>query len=287
MAFPKIKSNESVSFRPGGFTVSQGRSRSSAGTTGGGSRPSYQQVKPELMYSPAQQQARDYLSESLSRGPQAVQAETAANPFADQLQQQAQAYGQRDINPLYGQAQDVVSQTLTGGFDPTSSQYYQGFREQQDLNLADALNRYGREQFLGGGLRSTTTDVGQARLIAENQAARNTLMGQLAMQERQNQLAAVGQAQSLGQAQDQFARGKIDVLSEIGGQLQGDQQAVLDRQRAEQLRQMQQQNDLAQLLFTEQAPWAFPQYQEVQGGGRPAGVPADWVRVGNQWTPAR
>lgn len=261
MAFPRVQSNQSVQFRPGGFTVSQRRPQ--GGVTTRNEAPQFQQVKPELLQTPAQQQAQQYLTESLSKGPTPVANQSAANPFAQQLQEKASAFGQREINPLYSQAQDVLSGTLGGQFDPTTSQYYQGFREQQDLNLSDALNRYGRQQYLGGGLRSTATDVGQARLIAESQAARNQLLGQLAMQERQNQLAAVNQAQSLGQAQDQFYRGQLDVLSGVGSQLQQDEQAAFDRQRQEELRQLQQQQDLAQLLFQEAGTYAFPQYQQV------------------------
>lgn len=274
-AFPTIKSNESVSFRPGGFTVTQGRSTPSRSSIGATRRPQYERVDPEILMTPAQEQAQSYLTESLREGPKPIAAETAYNPFADQLRTRAEQYSQQEMNPLYGQAQDVLSGTLTGQFDPTSSQYYQGFREQQDLNLADALNRYGRQQYLKGGLRSTATDTGQARLIAESNAARNQLLGQLAMQERQNQLNAVNQSLALGQAQDQFIRGQIGMLSDIGGQLQATEQGALDRARQEQLRQQQQQLDLADLLFNAPVTYAYPQYRET-----PAATQGpQWTRV--------
>lgn len=228
------------------------------------SSPQYEQVTPELLESPAQKQASDFLRQTLSSPvTQYTKQRVADLPYEQEIRQSLESYAGREQNPLLGQSQQVLSDTLTGQYDPNTSQYYQGLRQAQELNLNDALNKYSQRQFLGGNLRATPTDTGQARLIAENTASLNQQLGQLSLQERQNQLNAVNQAQSLAQQQDQFGLNTLNAYTSVSPLLQQQAQAQADADYQEFLRQQQQPIDLATLLYQTGSTYQMPQYRQA------------------------
>lgn len=228
-------------------------------------KTSQEKLDPELLETEGQKTAREYLTNSLNTGatPYDTSKRVADNPYASEMASTLESYANRSQPELYGQAQNVISNSLTGGYDPNTSQYYEGVRQSADLNLADALNRYGQQQYLTGNLRATPTDTGQARLIAENTANLNQTLGQLALQERQNQMQSVNQAMSLGQLQDQFGANTLNAYASISPLLQQTEQAKLDAQYEEFIRQQSYGNDLANTLLNSQSTYMYPQYRTV------------------------
>jgi len=237
-------------------------------------KPTYEEVTPTIQETEGQKQAREYLRTSLNTGatPYDTSKRVADNPYASEMSSTLENYANRSQPELYGQAQDVISNSLTGGYDPNTSQYYEGVRQSSDLNLADSLNRYGQQQYLTGNLRATPTDTGQARLIAENTANLNQTLGQLALQERQNQMQSVNQAMSLGQLQDQFGANTLNAYASISPLLQQIEQAKLDAQYEEFLRQDNYKTDLSKYLMNTPVTYTTPRYRQTDVNGNIIGV---------------
>ena len=226
----------------------------------------WQRVNPELMQSQGQQQAEQWYSQRLKNPTTYNQPLSAQNEYTQSIKNQLDQYMNRGTPAEYGLAGEEYRKTLQGEYDPSSGQYYEGMRQAMDLNLSDTLNRYGRQQYLKGNLRSTTTDTGQARMIAENTASQNQLLGQLALQERQNRLGAAGSAVGLGQIYDQRAGQDLSTLTGTSDYLRGLSQAEKDREYNAYLQQQQYQQSLADTLYKTPQTYMFPQYQLLPKG---------------------
>jgi hypothetical protein len=253
-----------------------GPNKSWSVTTGGNTptAPKYEQVNPTLQETEGQKKAREYLSNSLTTGatPYDTSNRVADLPYEQQIRGQLESYAGREAPALYGQAENVLSNTLTGGYDPNTSQYYQGMRESAQLNNQDALNQYGRQQYLTGNLRSTPTDVGQARLIAEQNANMNTLLGQLANQERGYQVQGINQAMQLGQLQDRMGADTLGAYAQISPLLQQTEQAQKDAEYQEFLRQQNYGIDISKFLMQTPVKYTTPHYRQVDTNGNIIGV---------------
>ena len=231
-------------------------------TTPKATTSNWTKVDPVIMESDSQKQGKNYLTSQLASGVKKYGGQrTAENQYAGRLDQSLTDYLNRTQPGSVGAAENLLQETLTGKFDPNTSQYYQGVRESADLNLNDALNRYARQQYMKGSLRSTPTDVGRARILSENQANLNQILGNLAMQERQNQFGAVGQSLDMARYMSGEKAGDISAIQNVGGYLTRQKQEGLDREYEDWKLQQEREQGLAQLLFQEPVTYAYPQYQ--------------------------
>lgn len=225
----------------------------------------YKEVTPTVMETESQKQGTKYLSDLLAKGTPTFSTESgvAKNEYTDQLKSQLSDYLSRSQPASVGLAEQELQNTLQGNYDPNTSQYYQGVRQQADINLQDTLNKYAQNQFLKGNLRSTASDTGQARILAENTANLNQILGNLALQERQNRLGAVNQALNMGQYQSGEALNSLNALQSVSDYLTQQQQKEKDFAYQEWLRQQQQPISIANMLATTPVTYAYPQYQYV------------------------
>jgi hypothetical protein len=206
--------------------------------------------KPEFIESPAMTQGRQSLQSMLSNPASYSGQLTAQNPYTSQISDTLEKYLKRTNPESLNLAEQQLQKTLGGtSYDPSTSLYYKGIRESANLNLQDALNQYARRQQLSGTLRSTPTDVGRARLLSENNANLNQVLGTLANQERQNQLSAVGQAQSLAGYMSGEQLNSLNAVQGTSEYLRSLQQSQFDKEYEEWKRKQQQQVDLSQLLY--------------------------------------
>ena len=97
---------------------------------------------------------------------------------------------------VIGNATNMVNNMMTGGFDPNTSQWYQGMRGAMQENLANTLSSIANKA-AGGGRYWSGARLQQQGKAATNMAnSLNQNLGRLAMQERQmavNALPYAGQ----------------------------------------------------------------------------------------------
>jgi len=137
-------------------------------------------------------------------------------------------YGEGGIqqDPTFKQARNVVGQTLTGGFDPTTSPYYQAVKAEAARNLdttqKDIMSRAGGtgNVWTGGRLKE------QAEASTDVNIGLNKLMGELAMQERQNQLNLIPQALGMAQTVSQEPLQKAAAFQQYGALPRNIEQAM-------------------------------------------------------------
>jgi len=113
-------------------------------------------------------------------------------------------------------AQNEVKKTLTGGYDPTTSPYYQAMKAESAKNLGDTLEGISSDA-AGGGRYWTGArlgEQGEARTTAGN--ALNTILGQLSESERNRMMTASQQAQSLGTEQTEQPLKVATALQSLG-----------------------------------------------------------------------
>jgi hypothetical protein len=226
---------------------------------------SWKEITPTLQQTAEQKQGFDYLSQALNKQTPTFSANqgVAKNEYTDQIKSQLASYLNRTQPQSVALAEQELQSTLQGNYDPNTSQYYQGVRQQADLNLNDALNRYSQGQYLKGNLRSTTTDTGRSRLLAENSANLNQILGNLALQERQNRLNAVNQAMQMGQYQSGEQLSSLNQLSSVSNYLTQQDQKAKDFEYQEWLRAQQQPLSIAQILAQTPVNYETPKYQYV------------------------
>ena len=220
----------------------------------------WKQIDPVLTQTDAQKAAENTLRGQMTDA--GYQGNVyAPNEYEGQIKSTLADYmANNSSRDLLTSASKQVQDTLAGNYDPNTSQYYQGLRQSADLNLSDALARYKQGQYLKGNLRSTTTDAGQGRLLAENSANMNTVLGQLAQQERQNQVNAVGQAQNIAWAQDTLESGKLGTLTNTSNYLRGLTQQQYDAEYARWKANKESQTNAANTLFSTAQTYLYPQY---------------------------
>jgi len=144
-------------------------------------------------------------------------------------------------------AQNEIKKTLTGGYDPTTSPYYQAMKAEAARNLQDSLNTISSEA-AGGGRYWTGARLGQQREAATDIGNKlNIILGQLSENERQNRLTAAQQAQSLGEAQTILPLQQAAALQSLGALERNISQASDEAAYNEWLRQQNYPLSIAQL----------------------------------------
>ena len=179
-------------------------------------------------------------------------------------------------SPLYGQAESELSKTLSGNYDPATSEYYGALRNAVLRELRQAKDRLAaetsaRDQYFGGG---RIAETGKLEEGATNQLA--ITLGQLAEKERQNRLAVAQGIPAFVSGRQQTALAPIAASQQYGALPRQIEQAGMDAQYQEWLRQL---NDLGipldifTGLTTYQAPMAIGQspFSQVAGLGAQIG----------------
>lgn len=225
-----------------------------------------QEIMPQRLQTPEQEEAFTRLRDAMNAPAQTYQGQgVAALPFRSELEESLRSYINRDTPEAYTLAQGHLADTLGGqAYDPSTGQYYQATRDAMQLNLSDAMRGYDRAAQTKGMLTSTPSDVGRARLTAETGNRMNQLLGELALQERQNQLSAVPLAMQLGGAMDRRGLDTIGAVSQVGQQLQQQDQKQADFDYNEWLRGQDQPLRLAELIASLPVTYAYPQYAPTE-----------------------
>jgi len=140
----------------------------------------------------------DWLKSQIGQPGQSYTGQMVAptTPQENQSLQYLQQYGNTSQaeNPTFKNANKVVNDTLTGRFDPTTSPYYQAVKAESARNLKKnqetiASNSAGLGNVFTGGRVKEQGEAATASTLNLNK-----ILGELAMQERQNQLSVIPQA---------------------------------------------------------------------------------------------
>lgn len=138
-------------------------------------------------------------------------------------------YANRTTPETTQAARGEVLKTLSGNYDPSTSPYYQAVKAEAARNLQQqndliASNAAGGGRYYSGGRireqREAGVDMGNRM---------NTILGELAENERGRMTQAVNQAQSLGNEESQEALDTTEALQKYGSLPRELQQAALDK----------------------------------------------------------
>ena len=175
---------------------------------------------------PEQDSARSYLTDLQNRDLQFPTKGVAdLTGTEQQIQGQLPSYLNQidaDFDTMRGYYNDVLS----GGYDPRTSDYYQGFRAEQDSLKKDAQLDVARAAQKGGMARSTPSVGIQARtgqaydnqtlqqlgLLYENERVRQGQAAGLLTQIGGQQLSQVGQVEQLAAIQRQQEQAKLSAM---------------------------------------------------------------------------
>lgn len=141
--------------------------------------------------------------------------------------------------PLYRLGQEELTKTLQGDeYDPYQGEYYKAYRANMMRELQEAKDRLAgrtsaRDQFFGGGRISEESELEQTAMGDLQQ-----MLGQLYETERTRKLGAVPLAQSFLGFGEESQRAKIGFGLEAGDYPRQIEQAGLDREYQEYLRQL-------------------------------------------------
>lgn len=124
--------------------------------------------------------------------------------------------GSQAQDPTFQKARSVVDKTLTDKYDPATSPYYQAVKAEASRNLADTQKNIMSQ---AGGTGNVWTG---GRLKEQGEAATasniglNRVLGELALQERQNQLSVIPQALGMSQTLAQEPLAKASAFQQFG-----------------------------------------------------------------------
>jgi hypothetical protein len=152
----------------------------------------------EIPSAPEQTQARNYLVDLMENDLQfPVQGTAELTGTEQQIQGMLPSYlGMLEED--YGAARDYYNDVLSGGYDPRTSDYYQGFRAEQDMAKRDAMLDVARMGQMAGMSRSTPVVGVQARTGAAFDAQTLQQLGLLYDNERTRMGQAAGALGQLG-----------------------------------------------------------------------------------------
>lgn len=156
-----------------------------------------------------------------------------------------QFLNQPDASAQTGDVRSMLNKTITGGFDPNNSPYYQALRDTAGYNRKQAITQSkadagARGQFFSQGQLKKEGDINAQTQIGLNQA-----LAQLADQERGRQMSAVSPALGLEQYLSSMPLSKASAATTIGALPRELQQADLERLYQDFLRQ---QGELGQTI---------------------------------------
>lgn len=229
-----------------------------------------EEITPQLLETEEQKQSKDWLSNLLNTPYQQYTGQMFGSyPYQSQLKENLGQYVGRDMPELYGAAQSELMKTLTGGYDPYTSDYYKSAREGALREEQSAVNRLRRGAQLGGMMYSTPRIEAEGKTVAQTQNNLANILGQLSLQERQNRLNAVPTAMSTGQQISNMPIENMQAIMSVSPVLKALEEEPLQYAQQqfmnEQLFPYQYQLPVAQSLLN-YAPWYYPQYGQTGGG---------------------
>ena len=127
-------------------------------------------------------------------------------------------YGNYNLgtDQTFQNAKTEVNKTLTDQYDPTTSPYYQAVKAEAARGLSDT-NEQIKSDAAGGGRYFSGARMEQQREAGTDvQNKMNTIMGDLAMQERQNKLGVIPQAMALSGKEQNQGLEKADAFQRYG-----------------------------------------------------------------------
>ncbi len=237
------------------------------------SKTETKEIKPYLLDAPEQTQARNKLVSLMNTDYQPYTGQRFASfPLQDVLQNSLTSYANRGNNQLTDAAGGELFKTLTGGYDPSTSEYYKATRNAMRSQVNEGLNQLKRNAQLGGMLYSTPTQDAEAKYLSNATNNLNGILGQLALTERQNRLNAVPAAMQVGNYQANQPLQTANAIGQYGSLLQSINQQPLDWQYQQYQDAMnypyQYQLPIAQALANPSMyDWQYPVYQTTTKNG--------------------
>jgi hypothetical protein len=153
-------------------------------------------------------------------------------------------------------AQDEIRKTLTGGYDPSTSPYYQSVKAEAARNLADT-NQNIASNAAGGGRYWSGARLGeQGKAATDTALGLNRVLGELSENERGRMMSVLPQAERMGAAEEGKDLQTADALQRYGGLGRENTNAMNQASYEEWLRATQQRPmEMAQLAAgIQQAP---------------------------------
>jgi hypothetical protein len=122
----------------------------------------------------------------------------------------------RELPEIFGAGQEQVAGTLRGDYDPRTSDYYKGMREQMLQEEQQGLSQLRRGANLGGMLYSEPRMRHEGDYLSGQAAQRQSLLGSMFENERSRQQQAANQALQYAQYPDLRDVGKIQAAMTYG-----------------------------------------------------------------------
>lgn len=166
-------------------------------------------------------------------------------------------------DPLFGMARGEYEKTLGSDYyDPAEGQYYQAYQQNIKRELQEAKDRLAaktsaRDQFYSGG-----RVAGEAELEETAMGKLIETLGLLTERERDKRLGVIPSALDLISQGEAYPLQRVNASQEYGGLEREIEQAGLDRQYQEFMRQMQDLGiplDVAMALTTYKPDWTTQQ----------------------------
>jgi len=138
------------------------------------------------------------------------------SPYEKESLKWLTSYGSQVPSVLRTTASSEIQKSLTGGYDPTTSPYYQAVKAEAARNLQD-VQKGVADEAAGGGRYWTG-----ARLKVQGEEAGKTanylnqLLAQQAENERQRQISVLPYAQSFAEAEEQAPLQKATAMQTLG-----------------------------------------------------------------------
>jgi hypothetical protein len=200
-----------------------------------------------------------------------------ATPYSGETQSlgELDKYVNQPKSEMTGLAQDEIKKTLTGGYDPTTSPYYQAVKAESARDLENTISGISSDAAGGGRYWTGARLDTQGTARTDSGIALNKLLGELTLQERQNKLTAAQQAQSLGTEETNLPLQKATALQSLGSLTRNLQQAQDEAVYNEWLRQQSYPLQIAQLA----SPYALQQPVLGQVGYEPSNASMIWNNI--------
>jgi len=165
---------------------------------------------------------------------------------------------------LWGAGKEELMRTLGGGeYDPYQGEYYKAFRSNVLRELGEAKDRLASRTSASDRFFSGGRVAGEAELEETATGNLMQMLGTLQEAERTRRLGAVGPAVGMAQYEEMAPLGRIGAAQQFGALPRQWEQSLLDAQRAEYMRQLQDLGiplEVAMGLSTYQPPYYQPTY---------------------------
>jgi len=131
---------------------------------------------------------------------------------------------------MYGLAEDELKKTMTGGYDPYTSQYYQAMRQGSKYELEDALNQARRTQGARGSYFTESARAEEDEIRAKGTNYLMQLLGSLSETERERKWQGVGKAMELEKYGEALPLAKAEAGQTLGALPRLLEQSDLEKQ---------------------------------------------------------